>query len=256
MTYEEALNRLLQVAGDYNSIYNARVVGEALARKELEQANDEVKSLIEEISPSPQLLNITLNSSGYTVISVSQISSTFYKWIYGVSRGSNMEKEIKLYLESILLGFLRNCANMGNNTLDDLIRINSCVSLAYRNITPELIGKIAAAVRKWHVKKAEADEDRNNFNNYRASVHAAINDVSICWLREVEIIPGMKLSIRNLKTHTSEDRTVKKVSYSNGVRVLAFKENSSVIKGDDRIISVRSWLLNNPEYSDLAKIYD
>ena len=65
----------------------------------------------------------------------------------------------------------------------------------------------------------------------------------------------MKLSIVNLRTRVSEVRTVKRVSYTDDVRTISFKENSSIIKGDDRIESVASWLMNNPEYSDLSKIY-
>ena len=58
-----------------------------------------------------------------------------------------------------------------------------------------------------------------------------------------------------MKTRVNEVRTVKRVSYTDGVRAISFKENSSIIKGDDRIESVASWLMNNPEYSDLSKLY-
>lgn len=255
MTYKEALNELLQVAGDYKATYNAHVVNETLTRKELEQINSEIGKLLEELSPAPQFLKITLDSSGYITISALQVSNTFYNWLYGLRGSDNIEKAIRDYLEKLLLKFLRDCATTYTNTLGDLIRINSYISFAYRNLTPELIGKIATAIQKWCVRKAAADVDMNNFGDYCINVRAAMNDAAVCWLREVEIAPGMKLDIMNLKTRTTETRTVKRVSYSDGVRVLSFEESSSIVKGDERIVSVKSWLLNNPEHSDLAKIY-
>ena len=255
MTYEEALNKLLQVAGDYKAAYNARAVSEALAQKELEQMHKEVKKLVEEISPSSQFLSITLDPSGYPIVSALQTCTTFYSWIYGVQGSNNVEETVKDFLEKTLLKFLRECANTYSNTLDDLIRVNSYISLAYRNLTPEVIGKLATAIQRWHDRKVESDTDMSNFGKYCVNVRAAMNDMAVCWLREVEIVPGMKLIIKNLKTGTCEDRTVKKVGYSNGVRVLSFEESSSIVRGDERIVSVGSWFANNPEYSDLAKIY-
>ena len=254
MTYEEALARLLQIAGDYNEIYNTRILNEAIARKELEQINMEVKKLVEDLSPSPDFLNITLDSCGYPMILSSRGNVTVYNCIYSIM-GEDKEEAIRSYFERLLLAFLKNYIRTDRVTLEEITRTNSYVSLIYRSLTPELLETFSSTIQKWKDRRAEDDKDMKNFADYRVNVRAAMKDTAICWLREVEILPDMKLSIINLKTKTSEVRTVKKVSYTDGVRSISFKENSAIIKGDDRIEGVASWLLNNPEYSGLSKIY-
>ena len=254
MTYEEALARLLQIAGDYNEIYNTRILNEAIARKELEQINAEIKKLVEDLSPSPDFLNITLDSCGYPMFLSSRGNVTAYNWIYGIM-GEDKEEAIRGYFERLLLAFLKSYIRTDRVTLEEITRTNSYVSLIYRSLTPELLETFSSTIQKWKDRRAEDDKDMKNFADYRVNVRAAMKDTAICWLREVEILPDMKLSIINLKTKTSEVRTVKKVSYTDGVRSISFKENSAIIKGDDRIEGVASWLLNNPEYSGLSKIY-
>lgn len=254
MTYEEALNRLLQVAGDYKATYNARAINEALARREVEQIHKEAKKLVEGLSPSPSFLSITLDPSGHLIISSSYETTTTYNSIYNI-QGKDKEEAARSYFEKSFFIFLRNCVRLDRITLEDLTRVNSYVSLIYRSLTSELLETFTSIIQKRRDKQVEEDKDMRNFADYRTSVRAAMSDMAVCWLREVEIVPGMKLIIRNLKTGTCEDRTVKKVGYSNGVRVLSFKESSSVVRGDERIVSVGSWLANNPEYSGLAKIY-
>lgn len=254
MTYEEALTRLLQVAGDYSEVYNTRILNNAIARKDFEQIHKEVKKLVEELSPSPDFLKITLDSCGYPDILSPRDCVTVYNSIYSV-QGESKEEAVRGYFERVLLTFLRNYARTDRMTLEELTRVNSYVSLIYRSLTPELLETFSSAIQKRRDRQAEEDKDVNNFADYRTSVRAAMKDTAICWLREVEILPDMKLSIINLKTKTSEVRTVKRVSYTDGVRSISFKENSSIIKGDDRIEGVASWLLNNPEYSGLSKIY-
>lgn len=254
MTYEEALARLLQVAGDYNEAYNTRTLNNAIARKELEQINMEVKKLVEDLSPSPDFLNITLDSCGYPMFLSSRGNVTAYNWIYGIP-GEDKEEAIRDYFERILLAFLKSYIRTDRVALEEITRTNSYVSLIYRSLTPELLETFSSAIQKWKDRRAEDDKDMKNFADYRVNVRAAMKDTAICWLREVEILPDMKLSIINLKTKTSEVRTVKKVSYTDGVRSISFKENSAIIKGDDRIEGVASWLLNNPEYSGLSKVY-
>lgn len=254
MTYEEALARLLQIAGDYNEVYNTRVLNEAIARKELEQINVEVKKLVEDLSPSPDFLNITLDSCGYPMFLSSRGNVTAYNWIYSIM-GEDMEEAIRGYFERLLLAFLKSYIRTDRVTLEEITRTNSYVSLIYRSLTPELLETFSSTIQKWKDRRAEDDKDMKNFADYRVNVRAAMADTAICWLKEVEILPDMKLSIVNLKTRVNEVRTVKRVSYTGGVRTISFKENSSIIKGDDRIESVASWLMNNPEYSDLSKIY-
>lgn len=254
MTYEEALARLLKIAGDYNEIYNTRALNEAIARKELEQINMEVKKLVEDLSPSPDFLNITLDSCGYPMFLSSRGNVTAYNWIYSIM-GEDKEEAIRDYFERILLAFLKSYIRTDRVTLEEITRTNSYVSLIYRSLTPELLETFSSTIQKWKDRRAEDDKDMKNFADYSVNVRAAMADVAICWLKEVEILPDMKLSIVNLKTRVSEVRTVKRVSYTDGVRAISFKENSSIIKGDDRIESVASWLMNNPEYSGLSKLY-
>ena len=147
MTYEEALARLLKIAGDYNEIYNTRALNEAIARKELEQINMEVKKLVEDLSPSPDFLNITLDSCGYPMFLSSRGNVTAYNWIYSIM-GEDKEEAIRDYFERILLAFLKSYIRTDRVTLEEITRTNSYVSLIYRSLTPELLETFSSAIQK------------------------------------------------------------------------------------------------------------
>ena len=76
------------------------------------------------------------------------------------------------------------------------------------------------------------------------------------WLAQTTIVPGMKLSIRDLRTVNtsgkSEVRTVKRVADTTGA--IYFKETASIVTDRARIYPLGSWLINEPEFAEMERV--
>ena len=49
-------------------------------------------------------------------------------------------------------------------------------------------------------------------------------------------------------------RTVKRVRNQDGEVVMAFEGTASIVRGTSRIDALESWLINNPQFLEIAKV--
>ena len=66
----------------------------------------------------------------------------------------------------------------------------------------------------------------------------------------------MRLSIKDLRSSDKESdvRTVKRVRNQDGEVVMAFEGTASIVSGTARINALESWLINNPQFQEMAKV--
>lgn len=58
MTYEEAVANVLEVAGDYKKTSSAHDIEVAICKKDILQSKDEIKSIVEKLSLSPESIQL------------------------------------------------------------------------------------------------------------------------------------------------------------------------------------------------------
>ena len=124
------------------------------------------------------------------------------------------------------------------------------------SITSETITALSEAGDKLDKAKSALLTMTNNYSKYCADLRVAMNRAAQLWLPLITVKPGMRLSIKDLRSSERESdvRTVKRVRNQDGEVVMAFEGTASIVRGTSRIDDLESWLINNPQFLEIAKV--
>ena len=255
MTYEEAVADVLKVAGDYKKISSEHDIEVAICNKDISQLRDEIKNVIEKLSLSPESIQLEVRNDRLFVQAFGLEDST-YSLIYDTGRLMNAKTEFPKYVERTLRGFLREYAFATSLEIGDIQRFCGYARLIMSSITPEVIGILSEAGIKLDRAKNTLLTTTNNYISYCTNLKRAMNRAANYWLMSLSITSGMRLSIKDLRSSDKESdvRTVKRVRNQDGEVVMAFEGTASIVRGTSRIDALESWLLNNPQFQEMAKV--
>ena len=255
MTYEEAVADVLKVAGDYKKISSEHDIRVAICNKDISQLRDGIKNVIEKLSISPESIQLEVKSERISVHALG-LENITYGSIYDTGRLMNAKTEFPKYVERALKGFIREYALATSLEIGDIQRFCGYARLVMSSITPEVIGTLSEAGYKLDKAKNELLTMTNKYINYCADLKKAMNRAANYWLLSLSITSGMRLSIRDLRSSDKESdvRTVKRVRNQDGEVVMAFEGTASIVRGTSRIDALESWLINNPQFLEIAKV--
>ena len=255
MTYEEAVADVLKVAGDYKKISSEHDIEVAICNKDISQLRDEIKNVIEKLSLSPESIQLEVRNDRLFVQAFGLEDST-YSLIYDTGRLMNAKTEFPKYVERTLRGFLREYAFATSLEIGDIQRFCGYARLIMSSITPEVIGILSEAGIKLDRAKNTLLTTTNNYISYCTNLKRAMNRAANYWLPSLSITSGMRLSIKDLRSSDKESdvRTVKRVRNQDGEVVMAFEGTASIVRGTSRIDALESWLINNPQFQEMAKV--
>lgn len=254
MTYEEAVADVLKVAGDYKKINSTHDIEVAICKKEISQLRDDIKNVIEKLSISPESIQLEVKSERISVHALG-LENITYGSIYDTGRLMNAKTEFPKYVDRALRGFLREYALATSLEIGDIQRFCGYARLVMSSITPEVIGTLSEAGYKLDKAKNELLTMTNKYINYCADLKKAMTRAANYWLPSLSITSGMRLSIKDLRSSDKESdvRTVKRVRNQDGEVVMAFEGTASIVRGTSRIDALESWLINNPQFLEMAK---
>ena len=255
MTYEEAVADVLKVAGDYKKISSEHDIEVAICNKDISQLRDDIKSVIEKLSLSPESIQLEVKSERISVHALG-LENITYGSIYDTGRLMNAKTEFPKYVDRALRGFLREYALATSLEIGDIQRFCGYARLVMSSITPEVIGTLSEAGYKLDKAKNELLTMTNKYINYCADLKKAMTRAANYWLPSLSITSGMRLSIKDLRSSDKESdvRTVKRVRNQDGEVVMAFEGTASIVRGTSRINALESWLINNPQFQEMAKV--
>ena len=255
MTYEEAVADVLKVAGDYKKISSEHDIEVAICNKDISQLRDEIKNVIEKLSLSPESIQLEVKSERISVHALG-LENITYGSIYDTGRLMNAKTEFPKYVERALKGFLREYALATSLEIGDIQRFCGYARLIMSSITPETTGTLSEAGIKLDKAKNTLLTATNNYINYCTNLKRAMNRAANYWLMSLSITSGMRLSIKDLRSSDKESdvRTVKRVRNQDGEVVMAFEGTASIVRGTSRINALESWLINNPQFQEMAKV--
>ena len=255
MTYEEAVADVLKVAGDYKKISSEHDIEVAICNKDISQLRDDIKSVIEKLSLSPESIQLEVKSERISVHALG-LENITYGSIYDTGRLMNAKTEFPKYVERALKGFLREYALATSLEIGDIQRFCGYARLIMSSITPETTGTLSEAGIKLDKAKNTLLTATNNYINYCTNLKRAMNRAANYWLMSLSITSGMRLSIKDLRSSDKESdvRTVKRVRNQDGEVVMAFEGTASIVRGTSRINALESWLINNPQFQEMAKV--
>ena len=255
MTYEEAVANVLEVAGDYKKTSSTHDIEVAIYKKDISQLKDEIKDIVEKLSISPESIQLIVKDERLLVKAFG-IEIGTYRPLYELVKSKNISTDFPEYVEQALRYFIRDSSYRESLELGDLQRFCGYARLIMSSVTPEVISAISTAGDKLDKTKAALLAETKRYTDYCEALKKAMGRAARYWLLSLSVTPGMRLSIKDLRSSDKESdvRTVKRVRNQDGEVVMAFEGTASIVRGTSRIDALESWLINNPQFQEIAKV--
>ena len=256
MTSEERVNKLIELAGDYNKIIADFSLEKALYSSIRSTADESLRQLLESLSLGD--LHISVDNGGHLTVTKDGwgAEECLYKYSFFSYRHPNGDAEeiLKDALGELLLRLISNIAKSGNYSVSDVARLAGYASLVMVSVDTDA----AKAVKKIFDGYKQANERYKEkdiqHKTYLSAISQELYPLAQEWYKEKAVLaPGMKIGITNLKTGEVTVRTIRKFKKTGDSLSIAFNETSSVVTDSSRINVELTWYLNNGECSDIAK---
>lgn len=255
MTYEENVNKLLEIAGDYSSIVANHALENSLYTTAKKELSEELEKCMSSLSVGD--CNIKVSTDGFLVLSSNQWDVTCRRDYLVISEIVGLCDDplaaFKKLIQTLAFEAIHRLISDLNITLPDVSRFASYANMAVTSIDEELIEKIKEIFKKDSDISKALKEENTKYIKYVRDVGKALSMVAYSWFEETTLVPGMKIAVANLKNDTVSVRTIKKVTRTEDAIRITTKENSAIISNFDRIDVASTWFLNAKEHTDIAR---
>ena len=256
MTYEERVNKITELAGDYNKIIADFNLEKALYNSIRSTADENLRQLLESLSLGD--LHISITNGGYLTATKDGwgAEECLYKYSFFSYRhpSGDAEETLKDALGELLLRLISSIAKSGNYSVSDVARLAGYASLIMVNAdidAAKAVKKIFDDYKQANERYKEKDIQHKTYIN---AISQELYPLAQEWYKEKAVLaPGMKIGIINLKTGEVTVRTIKRFKKTENSLSIAFNETSSIVTDPSRIHIELTWYLNNGECSDIAK---
>ena len=254
MSYDEAVAKLLEAAGDYNATvanFSLETVMYAGMRK---TAREKMKQAIESLS---------LGSIHLTLDETDSLSATVDGWdfrksysLHNIMRDKELAtEEFKKHVEQLLVATLSNALYIRVLTLESVSKFTGYARLLLTNVDDDTVKIIRESYDTYLTAGMEYKSKSSSFLGYYNYISILLGKLSREWLKEkVAYTPEMKIGVTNLRTGKSVVRTIKRCNVTDESFSIALNGSSSVITDPARIDKDLTWYLNADEYIDIAKV--
>ena len=256
MTYAERVNKIIELAGDYNKIITDFSLEKALYSSIRSTADESLRQLLESLSLGD--LHISIDNEGHLTVTKDDwgAEECLYKYSFFSYRHPNGDAEeiLKDALGELLLRLISNIAKSGNYSVFDVARLTGYASLIMVNVDTDAAKAVKKIFDDYKQANERYKEKDTQHKAYLSAISQELYPLAQEWYKEKAVLaPGMKIGITNLKTGEVTVRTIRKFKKTGDSLSIAFNETSSVVTDSSRINIELTWYLNNGECSDIAK---
>ena len=256
MTYEERVNKIIELAGDYNKIIASFNLEKALHSSAYNTADESLRQLLESLSLGD--IHISVNNGGYITVAkdgwgeeVCLYKNSLFSYRY---LNDDAEKTFKDTLKELLLRLIISIARSGSYDVSDVARLASYASLIIVNVDTDTAKAVDKLLDVYKQANERYKEKSAQYATYINTISGELDLLAQEWYKEKAVLaPGMKIGITNLKTGEVTVRTIKRFKKTGDSLSIAFNESSSIVTDTSRIHIELTWYLNNGECSDIAK---
>lgn len=241
---------------DYIEFYNTKKalykLESTTAELEEEKALTELCKTIEGLSLTKDTCRIEAANSWGDIIYVyfeGNIASTS-----ATVSGLFIRKEAKTYKDSLEQA-LRLAAGKARGAVvaDVKRRFDKYIDIIMADVTDDVINKIGELSARIEDAQVEGVKAVTSLYDVKSEGKRMLNRLACKWFDEVELTKGMTITVVNRHNGKREDRVIKSITYPNKVKTLRFEGTSSAITDMQRVVTSRTFLLNNEQYLDFAK---
>lgn len=256
MTYEERVNKITELAGDYNKIVADFNLEKALYSSIRSTSDENLRQLLESLSLGD--LHISISNGGYLTATKDGwgAEECLYKYSFFSYRhpSGDAEETLKDALGELLLRLISSIAKSGNYSVSDVARLAGYASLIMVNVDIDAAKAVKKIFDDYNQANERYKEKDIQHKTYINAISQELYPLAQEWYKEKAVLaPGMKIGITNLKTGEVTVRTIKRFKKTGDSLSIAFNESSSIVTDTSRIHIELTWYLNNGECSDIAK---
>ena len=254
MSYESSVNKLLEVAGDYNSI---------VANHALENSiyNAITKNLVEELKKCMSSLSvgdcsIDVSDAGFLIMRSNKWNIEAVRLSTKVSetvKGQVPLTALKSLVRKLAFEVIHRLLAEENMALPDISRFASYANMVETSIDEALVEKIAKIAKEGSDATEALAQENTNYSKYVKNVNRMLSSAAFEWFKEMPFTPGMKIAVVNAKTGSVSARTIKKIIEKDGKFRITTKESSTIITNNNHIDIGVTWFLNAGKYADIAR---
>lgn len=256
MTYEERVNKIIELAGDYNKIIADFSLEKALYNSVRSTSDENLRQLLESLSLGD--IHISIKNGGYLTATKDGwgAEECLYKYSFFSYRhpSGDAEETLKDALGELLLRLISSIAKSGNYNVSDVARLAGYASLIMVNADIDAAKAVKKIFDDYNQANERYKEKDIQHKTYINAISQELYPLAQEWYREKAVLaPGMKIGLTNLKTGEVTVRTIKRFKKTENSLSIAFNETSSIVTDPARIHIELTWYLNNGECSDIAK---
>lgn len=256
MTYEERVNKITELAGDYNKIMADFSLEKALYNSIRSTSDENLRQLLESLSLGD--IHISIKNGGYLTATKDGwgAEECLYKYSFFSYRhpSGDAEETLKDALGELLLRLISSIAKSGNYNVSDVARLAGYASLIMVNADIDAAKAVKKIFDDYNQANERYKEKDIQHKTYINAISQELYPLAQEWYREKAVLaPGMKIGLTNLKTGEVTVRTIKRFKKTENSLSIAFNETSSIVTDPSRIHIELTWYLNNGECSDIAK---
>ena len=256
MSYDEKVQKLLEVAGDYNTVTAGFNLEATLYTQMCKTARDKVKQAIEALSLGT--IHLTIDANNYLTVCVDELNvsrSAFFDIFHLFAYvEKNAAETLKAAIDVLFVDALRLSISLHTCNTESIAKYISYARLILLGVNDTMAETVKEAISSYKEVEKDHQEKRSSYSDYVCKVSLALRLVSHAWFREKAVlVPGMKIGINNLKTYKTSIKTIKRCNTTDDHYSITFRESATVVTDPKRINEELTWYLNTKEHSDIAK---
>ena len=267
MTYKEACEILDEKCKDWcskrNSFELENTVYPTTSAKNFKRLQDSFNSVFDDITNGTIKVTIKpphsiYDSIGYLVIEFyNSINEKLYGDISFPFRESERSFSKDTFINRIykdmrcMLG--KAIEHQDLRTTKDILKIANYMYLTELDMLQSPLYDIAQEVISTEIdNRVKLKRLTNEYTSWTSDVRCTMIIAGQSWYEETTLVPGMKMSLVNLRTGEYSTRLIKSFSKKSQTPLIRFTDGSYIPVDSDRISKLITWLLNNEKYKVIA----
>lgn len=256
MAYEEAVARVLEVAGDYKTITTNHNLEATLYAQICKTSREKVKQAIESLSLGNIHLSINEDDCLCAAVDEWNVSKSLYSSIYNTflhTKDPTVEA-FKSKIEELLIATLAFAANAHIDDIESVSRFAGYARLILLSINDDVVKTIVEPLNTYVTTSNDYRAKVASFTKYSDTVSVALRQLAHVWYKEKAVFaPGMRMGVYDFRTNRGFVKTIKSYKATDGRLTITFSDSSFMLTDPTRVSVEMTWLLNAKDCGDIAK---
>lgn len=255
MSYESSVNRLLELAGDYQTVISEHLLEDTTYKVTYKELKLKLDEIVSSLSVGDCTLALTCDDKIVVTDSKTGVRGGVSIFpIHPLMKSENYDQRFRDSIYQLMMSTINMMSNRNKDvTFSDISRFAGYANLVVNNINKESLSELRSVSEKRYSTINNHEDATTQYSKYVNNVSAALGAVAWQWFREVELKPGMKIGVFSHDGYNTIVRTVKEATKDKDTLRISFEETCNVVTNITRIDYYTTWFMNAEECTDIAR---